>query len=226
MNLLLLAGLALVALGPPVPVTIRYSHYWPALGGANCSKFVNGECVSRMASGERWQDWTGQACACPPEYPFWTVIELDGKQWVCLDRGGKIKYPYVDFLERYPRYGHGTEVEALVTLFELEVPTLDDLSASKVDHTNADYNVSPVLEADRLQYVPKASKDGIQPSADKDASQYSNIPLDSGNRYPYLVLYEALDSLEELSDEGPLQEPIDAYHRQGVLNQKHQCHAQ
>lgn len=67
------------------------SHYTPWTGGPNCSRFVNGECISRMASGERWQDWVGIAAACPVEIPFWSIVILPGgEKFVCLDRGGKI----------------------------------------------------------------------------------------------------------------------------------------
>ncbi len=69
-----------------------------------------------MASGLRWQDWTHRAIACPKEWPFHTRIVLDGQEWVCLDRGGAIKFvpdtkygkvAWVDFLEPQGRYPHG-----------------------------------------------------------------------------------------------------------------------
>ena len=92
----------------PRRITVRVSHYWPPLGGPNCSRFVNGRCVSRMASGERWEDWAYRpwsepgAAACPPEWPFGTRFRLAGREWVCLDRGGRIRYeggvPWVDLL--------------------------------------------------------------------------------------------------------------------------------
>ena len=72
-------------------VSVKMSWYNPALGGPNCLTFVNGECISRMASGERWQDWLGRAAACPPSWPFWTQIRLPGgEEFFCLDRGGAI----------------------------------------------------------------------------------------------------------------------------------------
>ena len=73
-------------------ITIRYSRYDPALGGVNCSRFVNGVCVSNMASGKPWAPWMELACACPPEWDFGTTVVLGGQRWTCLDRGGKIKY--------------------------------------------------------------------------------------------------------------------------------------
>ena len=100
-------------------VTIRYSRYDPALGGVNCSRFVNGICISNMASGKPWAPWMERACACPPEWAFGTVVVLDGQRWTCMDRGGKIKYvdgiPWVDFLTRTPQYSYGqlVEVEAI-----------------------------------------------------------------------------------------------------------------
>ena len=92
-------------------VTIRYSRYDPALGGVNCARFVNGVCISNMASGEPWAPWMELACACPPEWAFGTVVVLDGQRWECQDRGGKIKFvdgvPWVDFLTRTPQYSYG-----------------------------------------------------------------------------------------------------------------------
>lgn len=96
-------------------VTIRYSHYDPALGGTNCAVFVGGQCISNMSSGLPWRPWMGKAAACPPSWPFWTKVVLDGQEWVCLDRGGKIQYvagvPWVDFLTKTPRYPYGTLVD-------------------------------------------------------------------------------------------------------------------
>ena len=34
--------------------------------------------------------------ACPPEYAFGTTLEIDGKMFVCEDRGGKIKGNHFD----------------------------------------------------------------------------------------------------------------------------------
>jgi len=222
MNLLMVAAVALVALGPPEPATIRYSRYWPPLGGTNCSSFGDGQCVSRMASGERWQDWTGRACACPPEYPFWTVIELNGKQWVCLDRGGKVRGSWIDFLEQHSQYGYGTEVDVTVSLPELEVPALDHLSTSIVDHTNTDDNSGPGLEVLRLNRVSQASKCNIQPSAYKDADENCNIALNCRDRNPELILYKALNTVEVSKDERALEDPVNSNHRQCVLNSKHE----
>jgi hypothetical protein len=71
-------------------VKARISHYWPALGGTNCARFVNGQCLSKMSSGQPWQNWIDKACACPAKYPFGTSFIVDGKEWVCMDRGGAI----------------------------------------------------------------------------------------------------------------------------------------
>jgi len=95
---------------------VRLSHYTPWTGGTNCSQFVNGRCQSRMASGQRWEDWIGRAAACVPEWPFWTVFVLDDREWVCLDRGSAIVYgsdgiPYVDLLVEEPPYPFGSVVE-------------------------------------------------------------------------------------------------------------------
>lgn len=71
-----------------------------------------------MASGKRWQDWVERACACPSSFPFGTKVILDGKEWVCMDRGGKIEYvdgiPWIDFLTQHPKHNYGDIMEARV----------------------------------------------------------------------------------------------------------------
>jgi hypothetical protein len=82
----------------PVTVQVRVSYYNPALGGINCGAWDDalGACTSRMASGQRWQDWIepkpGQpgALACPREYPLWSTWTIEGRIYLCLDRGGRI----------------------------------------------------------------------------------------------------------------------------------------
>lgn len=105
---------------PGVPMYVRVSHYSPKLGGPNCASFVNGICVSKMANGERWQDWMDVACACPPEWPFGTRVTLDGKTWICKDRGGAIKFkdgvPWVDLLQEVADYPYGTVMMVEVAL--------------------------------------------------------------------------------------------------------------
>jgi hypothetical protein len=103
------------------PVQIRLSHYKPWLGGVNCARFMAGQCVSRMASGERWQNWINRAAACPREWPFGTLLILPGDEvFVCLDRGGKIVIgpdgvAWVDLLlASAPPVPFGTVVEATV----------------------------------------------------------------------------------------------------------------
>ena len=102
--------------------TARYSWYDPRLGGPNCLTFVNGQCISKMASGLHWQDWMGAipgAVACPREWPFWTEVVFGGQRWYCLDRGGAIRYvdgvPWLDFLVEAPHAGFGELVEVEVT---------------------------------------------------------------------------------------------------------------
>jgi len=91
---------------------IRYSYYWPPLGGPNCSRFVGGKCISKMANGEPWEDFVGEAVACPPQWGFGTTIELDGNVWTCRDRGGMVVFedgiPWVDFLRPDAAYLYGT----------------------------------------------------------------------------------------------------------------------
>jgi hypothetical protein len=101
-------------------VRVKVSHYWPPLGGPNCFRFVAGECLSRMASGEPWQAWVGRAAACVPEWPFWTRLTLPGgEEFVCLDRGGKIEtgsdgLPWIDLLVEHAPVPYGAVVEVRV----------------------------------------------------------------------------------------------------------------
>jgi hypothetical protein len=102
------------------PIFIRASNYWPPAGGHNCAYFVEGQCLSRMSSGEPWQRWIGRAISCPPEWPFGTVLFAGQRTWVCLDRGGRIRYvdgiPWVDFLTDKPFANYGEIVEAVLYL--------------------------------------------------------------------------------------------------------------
>lgn len=104
----------LVATGETV--LVRTSHYWPPLGGPNCARFENGECVSRMSSGEAWQDWAERAIACPTEWEFGTRLDVAGREWVCMDRGGAIVIEdgiaWVDMLTPIGLFPHGTVLEA------------------------------------------------------------------------------------------------------------------
>jgi hypothetical protein len=112
------APLVVAPASPPNLVKVRVSRYDPALGGVNCFSFVNGECVSKMANGQRWQDWMGVAVACVPEWPFETKVIVAGRTFICKDRGGKIKYkdgiPWIDMLLEVGLYPHGTIVDAEV----------------------------------------------------------------------------------------------------------------
>jgi len=108
----------------PTPISfegfVRISNYWPPDGGTNCAYFVGGVCKSRMASLERWQEWEGKAAACPMEWPFGTLVEIEGRTWICLDRGGAVEYrkgiPYVDLLTDENLFRYGQIVRAKVTL--------------------------------------------------------------------------------------------------------------
>ena len=97
------------------------SHYTPWTGGTNCSNFVNGQCISRMASGQKWQDWVGRATACPKEFPFWTVFTLPGgEKFVCLDRGGRIVTLqdgsiWLDLLVEQAPVPYNTVIDVVVT---------------------------------------------------------------------------------------------------------------
>jgi len=91
------------------------------LGGPNCANFQNGECISKMSNGERWQDYWGEnnTIACPFELPFGTVIELDDNDYTCRDRGGKIVitwegYYWIDILAERVPYKYGELREAYI----------------------------------------------------------------------------------------------------------------
>ena len=99
-------------------IKVRISHYEPWLGGINCFNFVNGECLSKMSSGKRWQDYIDVAIACPVELEFGTKIIIEGREWVCLDRGGAIIYQdgayWIDELTYNPTHSFGAVVDAIM----------------------------------------------------------------------------------------------------------------
>lgn len=74
-----------------------------------------------MASGMRWEDYVERAIACPPEFPFGTKIIVDGKEWICLDRGGKITFDananayWIDFLTHTPAHAYGEIIEGIIS---------------------------------------------------------------------------------------------------------------
>ena len=221
-----------------VLITIKYSRYWPAAGGTNCATFVDGQCISRMASGYRWEDWVDRACACPEEWPFGTIIELDGQEWVCMDRGGKIKYvdglPWGDFLTARSAYGYGELVEVKVTrpvsynsgreafLLELDVFALDNLRAGEVNSTDRKDEVHPSLEAYRDLFVAESSEQSVEVNADDDGEEEGGVAFDSRDRDREVLLDERLDLIEPLHDEGSLQDPVDEQDWKRILNQKNQ----
>lgn len=97
-----------------IPITVKISHYSPSLGGPNCARFVDGECLSKMSNGERWQDYyeEGRTIACPMSVPFGANIYLDYKIYTCRDRGGAIVvtgegYYWIDILEEHASYKFG-----------------------------------------------------------------------------------------------------------------------
>lgn len=100
-------------------IEAKISWYWPPLLGPNCARAKNGECVSHMASGEPWENWVDRAVACPKEYPFGTIFIIDGRRWVCMDRGGAIvrvndNTIWLDMLTRRPLYRYGTVVDVTI----------------------------------------------------------------------------------------------------------------
>ncbi len=107
---------------PIYTIKVRVSHYWPMYGTVNCSDFRDGYCHSKMASGQRWEDWIYKqpgAAACVADWPFGTEFVLpDGSRWICHDRGSSVTQwggpPWVDLLEPSARYPYGTIVDAKV----------------------------------------------------------------------------------------------------------------
>ena len=102
----------------PEGIQVKISHYWPALGGVNCANFINGECISKTASGQPWRDWIGKGAACARQYAYGTKFKLpDGSIWVCVDRGsaivvGNVGIAWVDLLQEYASYPFGEVVDA------------------------------------------------------------------------------------------------------------------
>ncbi len=107
-------------------VAAIFSWYWPNLGGTNCSYFgatpawaltefplanhSSGWCLSRMSSGNRWEDYVGRAIACPQSYPFGTKVYAFGREYLCLDHGGGIVSTpdgdWFDFLTPHPQMAY------------------------------------------------------------------------------------------------------------------------
>ena len=103
-------------------IVVKISHYNPSLGGPNCARFVNGECLSKMSNGERWQDYMGNndTIACPVELPFGTKINFGGDVFTCRDRGGGIVitsegYYWIEILAESVPYKYGELREAWIT---------------------------------------------------------------------------------------------------------------
>jgi hypothetical protein len=83
------------------PIRVKLSYYWPPLCitesdsryQINCGKTDNGLPEPRyLASGQDWvsQQLAGKVVACPIEYPLGTRFVLDGRMYVCRDRGSEI----------------------------------------------------------------------------------------------------------------------------------------
>ena len=102
-----------------ISMNIRYSHYWPPLGGPNCATFVGGKCISKMANGQPWEKYVDIAVACPPEWAFGRKVIFEGNTYTCMDRGGKIKYvegiPWIDFLTPKAAYPYGSVITVQIS---------------------------------------------------------------------------------------------------------------
>ena len=79
---------------------------------------MNGECISKMANGSRWQEFMDVAIACPVELDFGTKVIVGVKTWECMDRGGAITFDgeayWIDQLTENPQYPYGAVVEAVI----------------------------------------------------------------------------------------------------------------
>ena len=72
-------------------ILVKLSYYKPQLGGTNCSRFVNGVCISNMANGEAWLPYYNKnTIACPSQFSFGSQIVIYGEVYTCRDRGGAI----------------------------------------------------------------------------------------------------------------------------------------
>ncbi len=77
-------------------VRVTVTHYWPPNGGPNCYLQGLDWCMSPTASGLPWEvavGLGGQAAACPPEWPMFSLVVLEPGQrtLICLDRGGAVR---------------------------------------------------------------------------------------------------------------------------------------
>lgn len=204
-------------------ITILYSRYWPPLGGTNCSHFVEGQCLSRMASGYRWQDWVGIAAACPPEWPFGTQVVLNDRTWICLDRGGKVKNNWVDFLSPSSEYRYGSTVTVTVflpgegfVLSELLQARMKYLSSSEINAPEPDHYVNKLFEAIGVRDPSESGVGIVEPDTDNHRESDSSVSFERRQGYPKISLYERLDLGEPFQDERSIQDPINCYHRQRV----------
>lgn len=90
------------------------------MGGVNCFRFINGECVSKMSNGEKWQDYINKnVIACPKKFRFETTFVIDGISYICKDRGSAIVVTqdgkiWIDILTDKPKYKFGQEVKAIL----------------------------------------------------------------------------------------------------------------
>lgn len=84
------------------------SSYDPHAGGRNCDN----DCTT-TASGELVENWWGAGAACVPEW-MGKTLEIDGKKWKCIDKGGKIVETtegyWVDLLTKHSSYIYGQQV--------------------------------------------------------------------------------------------------------------------
>lgn len=224
MSLIISLFLLFTGFYPPETVQIKYSRYWPPLGGTNCSNFVNGECISRMASGERWQDWVNKAVACPSIWPFGTKVILTNQEWICLDRGGKIILPYVDFLSPTSEYGYGTYITVTVFLpiesdkHAFLSERVQQLSTAKIDTTQPNQQITPSLHVIRHYSITEFSIEVITYRTNDHRKDHSQVSFQSTNRYTQIQLQNLLIIKEKHLDSWTPQKPEHYSHRNCIRN--------
>lgn len=111
---------------PDIVTVAKLSYYYPPYAYLEPAYEINCDLVDgkleceHMANGQKVFYYVGEACACPPEYPFGTVFEVMGGVYTCRDRGGAIQRVneniiWLDLLYPYMPgnvyWGHETEVK-------------------------------------------------------------------------------------------------------------------
>jgi len=95
-------------------------------GGYRGDKMMNcgeGDCLVTSSGYQLKPEDAGKIIACPKEYAFGTIFEIDGKQMRCEDRGGAIKNKHLDLWvgigdDGYSKVGQGSSKNAHVKIIK------------------------------------------------------------------------------------------------------------